>query len=151
LDGKKRKDQASSSKTDVKVTYQRGVPDYNYKIGTLRFIRNSRPPSKEVSKVPSACVLRKTGNCHPFSNIMNSDGHVAMQDPCLSLSFVTEDSFHQQIGLKFKDETRKVPHLEHSLYGAENLMLRRVAQKYESGHFVYRNVYCVVLCLDMFA
>ncbi|GFG35682.1 hypothetical protein Cfor_11468, partial [Coptotermes formosanus] len=47
LDGKKRKDQASSSKTDVKVTYQRGVPDYNYKIGTLRFIRNSRPPSKE--------------------------------------------------------------------------------------------------------
>ncbi|PSN57078.1 hypothetical protein C0J52_01311 [Blattella germanica] len=47
LDGKKKKESPSSSKTPMKVAYQRGIPDYNYKIGTLRFIRNSRPPSKE--------------------------------------------------------------------------------------------------------
>jgi hypothetical protein len=29
-------------------------------------------------------------------------------------SIQQEVSFHQQIGLKFKEETRKVPHLEHS-------------------------------------
>nr|QBH74173.1 ubiquitin fusion degradaton protein [Orthoderella ornata] len=47
LDGKKKKDASSSSDAPIKVAYQRGVPDYNYKIGTLRFLRNSRPPSKE--------------------------------------------------------------------------------------------------------
>jgi hypothetical protein len=81
LDGKKKKEQASSSKADVKVTYQRGVPDYNYKIGTLRFIRNSKPPSKEVSKGVSTFVLYKTRNCHPFSDITNSGGDLAMQGP----------------------------------------------------------------------
>ena len=81
LDGKKKKEQASGSKADVKVSYQRGVPDYNYKIGTLRFIRNSKPPSKEVSGGLSMFVLYKTRNCHPFSDIMNSVGHLAMQEP----------------------------------------------------------------------
>jgi hypothetical protein len=39
--------------------------------------------------------------------------------------------FHQQIGLKFKEETSKVLHFEHSfLYGAENWTLRKVDQKY---------------------
>jgi ubiquitin fusion degradation protein 1 len=57
LDGKKKKDISTSSKTAVKVAYQRGVPDYNYKIGTLRFLRNSRPPSKEVSKSLPTFVL----------------------------------------------------------------------------------------------
>ncbi|KAJ9591503.1 hypothetical protein L9F63_001989 [Diploptera punctata] len=47
LDGKKKKEAQAASKTPMKVTYQRGIPDYNYKIGTLRFIRNSRPPAKE--------------------------------------------------------------------------------------------------------
>ncbi|XP_069698965.1 ubiquitin recognition factor in ER-associated degradation protein 1 [Periplaneta americana] len=47
LDGKKKKEAPANNKTTVKVPYQRGVPDYNYSIGTLRFIRNSRPPSKE--------------------------------------------------------------------------------------------------------
>jgi len=81
LDGKKKKEQASSNKGDVKVTYQRGVPDYNYKIGTLRFIRNSKPPSKEVSRWLSTFVLHKTPNCHPFSVIMNSGDDLAMQEP----------------------------------------------------------------------
>jgi hypothetical protein len=74
LDGKKKKEQASSSKGDIKVTYQRGVPDYNYKIGTLRFIRNSKPPSKEVSRGLPTFVLYKTCNCRPFSDITNIGG-----------------------------------------------------------------------------
>jgi hypothetical protein len=37
--------------------------------------------------------------------------------------------FHQQIGLKFKEETSKVLHLEHSC-GAETLTLWKVDQKY---------------------
>lgn len=28
-------------------TYVRGIPDYDYKIGTLRFMRNSKPKAKE--------------------------------------------------------------------------------------------------------
>jgi hypothetical protein len=39
-------------------------------------------------------------------------------------------SFHQQIGLKFKEETSKVLHLEQTLYGAESWTLRKVDQKY---------------------
>ncbi|KAK6641530.1 hypothetical protein RUM44_013242 [Polyplax serrata] len=43
LDGKKRKDSTSHEITCSKPTYQRGIPDYNYKIGTLKFMRNSKP------------------------------------------------------------------------------------------------------------
>ncbi|XP_026472540.1 ubiquitin fusion degradation protein 1 homolog isoform X2 [Ctenocephalides felis] len=46
LDGKKRKD-SGMSETIVKQTYVRGIPDYDYKIGTLRFMRNSKPKAKE--------------------------------------------------------------------------------------------------------
>jgi ubiquitin fusion degradation protein 1 len=60
LDGKKKKEIPTSSKTAVKVAYQRGVPDYSYKIGTLRFLRNSRPPSKEVNKALSTFVFHLT-------------------------------------------------------------------------------------------
>jgi hypothetical protein len=38
--------------------------------------------------------------------------------------------FHQQIGFKFKEETSKVLHLEHSLYGTETWTLRKIDQKY---------------------
>jgi hypothetical protein len=41
-----------------------------------------------------------------------------------------EDSFHQQIGLQFKDETSKMLHLDYSFYGAETWTLGKVDQKY---------------------
>jgi hypothetical protein len=39
-------------------------------------------------------------------------------------------TFHQQIGLTFKEETSEVLGLEHSFYGAEMWTLRKVDQKY---------------------
>lgn len=47
LDGKKKKDGGTSEPTIPKVPYQRGIPDYNYKRGTLHFLRNSRPPQNK--------------------------------------------------------------------------------------------------------
>ena len=38
-------------------------------------------------------------------------------------------NFRKQIGLKFKEETGKVLHLELSFYGDENCTLRKVDQK----------------------
>jgi hypothetical protein len=37
------------------------------------------------------------------------------------ISIQQEGSFHQQAELKFKEETSKLLHLEHSLHGAEKL------------------------------
>lgn len=39
LDGKRRKDSVSSDTTPPKPTYVRGIPDYDYEIGSLKFIR----------------------------------------------------------------------------------------------------------------
>ncbi|XP_013142187.1 PREDICTED: ubiquitin fusion degradation protein 1 homolog isoform X1 [Papilio polytes] len=56
LDGKKKK-LTSESESDLQSTqarqsYVRGIPDYEWTVGTLRFIRNSRPPSaKEEAPV----------------------------------------------------------------------------------------------------
>lgn len=50
LDGKKKKTTSISEEPPASkpVPYQRGIPDYNYKIGTLKFLRNSKPaPSKD--------------------------------------------------------------------------------------------------------
>ena len=47
LDGKKRKDSATSDIIPPKPVYVRGIPDYDYQIGTLRFIRRSTKPGKE--------------------------------------------------------------------------------------------------------
>ena len=41
-----------------------------------------------------------------------------------------EEFFYQQIGLKFKEETREVLRLEIALYGAETWTLRKVDSKY---------------------
>lgn len=41
LDGKKRKDSTSSDITVPKQPYVRGIPDYDYEVGFLRFIRRS--------------------------------------------------------------------------------------------------------------
>jgi len=41
LDGKKRKDSTSSDQASPKPVYVRGIPDYDYQIGTLKFIRRT--------------------------------------------------------------------------------------------------------------
>ncbi|XP_025196286.1 ubiquitin recognition factor in ER-associated degradation protein 1-like isoform X2 [Melanaphis sacchari] len=43
LDGKKKKENADDSLNQVKAAYQRGIPDYNYTLGTIQFLRNIRP------------------------------------------------------------------------------------------------------------
>lgn len=52
LDGKKKKkDDSSTSDSSVsKVVYQRGIPDYDYKIGTIQFFRYSKPKSSDEPK-----------------------------------------------------------------------------------------------------
>lgn len=39
LDGKRRKDSASTDSGTPKPVYVRGIPDYEYEIGSLRFLR----------------------------------------------------------------------------------------------------------------
>jgi hypothetical protein len=41
-----------------------------------------------------------------------------------------KNSFHQQTGLKFNEETSKVVPLEYRMYDAETWMLQKVDQKY---------------------
>ncbi|XP_023288378.1 ubiquitin fusion degradation protein 1 homolog isoform X2 [Orussus abietinus] len=49
LNGKKRKDSGQSDILSEKPVYIRGIPDYDYKIGTLKFLRNIKPANtKEV-------------------------------------------------------------------------------------------------------
>ena len=53
LDGKTKRTTSESGSTangPTKVEYVRGIPDYDYVIGTLTFIRNSRPPKIDASK-----------------------------------------------------------------------------------------------------
>ena len=49
-----------------------------------------------------------------------------------------EDSFRQQIGLKFKEQTSKTVHLEHGLCNAETWTLRKVDQKYVGSLEMWR-------------
>ncbi|KAM7311761.1 ubiquitin recognition factor in ER-associated degradation protein 1 [Ixodes scapularis] len=46
LDGKARS-QESTSNDVVKLPPRRGIPDYDYEIGTLRFIRTARPAQED--------------------------------------------------------------------------------------------------------
>ena len=49
LDGKKRKESGQIDSQTEKPVYIRGIADYDYKIGTLRFLRNVKPINiKEV-------------------------------------------------------------------------------------------------------
>lgn len=43
LDGKRRKESNNSDPTPMKQAYMRGIPDYDYEIGSLKFLRNSKP------------------------------------------------------------------------------------------------------------
>ena len=52
LDGKTKRTTSESGSTangPSKVEYVRGIPDYDYIIGTLNFLRNSKPP-KNISQ-----------------------------------------------------------------------------------------------------
>ncbi|KAK4877863.1 hypothetical protein RN001_010369 [Aquatica leii] len=50
LDGKRRKDSGSSETTPPRATYVRGIPDYDYQIGTLKFLRQATKLSTDDSK-----------------------------------------------------------------------------------------------------
>lgn len=39
LDGKKRKDSVSNDQAGPKPVYVKGIPDYDYQLGTLKFMR----------------------------------------------------------------------------------------------------------------
>lgn len=41
LDGKKRKDSTSNEASSSKTVYVKGIPDYDYQIGSLKFIRRT--------------------------------------------------------------------------------------------------------------
>lgn len=43
LDGKKKRTMSETEAPKVKQDYVRGIPDYDYEIGFLKFIRNSKP------------------------------------------------------------------------------------------------------------
>uniref|UniRef100_A0A1B6HJF9 Ubiquitin fusion degradation protein 1 homolog n=1 Tax=Homalodisca liturata TaxID=320908 RepID=A0A1B6HJF9_9HEMI len=45
--------QGNKSSGVAKVPYQRGIPDYNYTVGTLQFIRNNKPPAEKENKEPT--------------------------------------------------------------------------------------------------
>ena len=50
LDGKKkRKESEGEVPTKMKQEYVRGIPDYDYEIGFLKFIRNSKPKNNGKS------------------------------------------------------------------------------------------------------
>ena len=49
LDGKKKRTTSESEVPKVKQEYVRGIPDYDYEIGLLKFIRNSKPKKNGAS------------------------------------------------------------------------------------------------------
>lgn len=67
LDGKKKKDSSPTENTVEKPVYVRGIPDYDYQIGTLRFLRNVKPTNNQevmflkilVKTVLFLCILFK--------------------------------------------------------------------------------------------
>lgn len=61
LDGKKRKDSGSTDSVPVKPVYVRGIPDYDYTIGTLRFIRRSTKPCRDSESSSQFKAFSGTG------------------------------------------------------------------------------------------
>nr|QBH74172.1 ubiquitin fusion degradaton protein [Nicoletia phytophila] len=64
LDGKKKKESGGSMQSGVRIPYERGIPDYNYRIGTLRFLRNSRPSSVKENSDDSVDFKAFSGTGH---------------------------------------------------------------------------------------
>ncbi|XP_058799078.1 ubiquitin fusion degradation protein 1 homolog [Phymastichus coffea] len=50
LDGKKKKESVHTEAPLDKPVYIRGIPDYNHKIGTLKFLRHVKPVNNEQAK-----------------------------------------------------------------------------------------------------
>ncbi|XP_066586053.1 ubiquitin fusion degradation protein 1 homolog [Prorops nasuta] len=50
LDGKKRKESSQAEQLFNKPAYVRGIPDYDYQIGMLRFLRNMKPINNKETK-----------------------------------------------------------------------------------------------------
>lgn len=46
LDGKRRKDSTGADPSTSKAVYIRGIPDYDYELGTLKFLRKSKPKNE---------------------------------------------------------------------------------------------------------
>ncbi|CAH1164793.1 unnamed protein product [Phaedon cochleariae] len=62
LDGKKRKDSTSSESSAPKVVYVKGIPDYDYQIGTLKFIRRTvKQKSKDEEETSEFQAFSGTG------------------------------------------------------------------------------------------
>jgi hypothetical protein len=53
-------------------------------------------------------------------------------------AFNEEDSLHQQIRLRAKEETSEVLHLDIALYGVETWTLRKLDQKYVENSEMWR-------------
>ena len=49
LDGKKKRTTSESELPKLKQEYVRGIPDYDYEIGFIKFIRNSKPKNNGKS------------------------------------------------------------------------------------------------------
>ncbi len=53
LDGKKKRTSSEGETSKPKVEYVRGIPDYDYEVGFLRFIRNPKPKAKQNGEDPA--------------------------------------------------------------------------------------------------
>lgn len=52
LNGKKKKENETDDKSSqIKAAYQRGIPDYDYTVGTIQFLRNIRPVTNETKVI----------------------------------------------------------------------------------------------------
>jgi len=71
LDGKKRKDSTSTDTPAVKPVYIRGIPDYDYKPGFLRFIRRVEKPSTSKDKDDGDEFKAFKGSGHCLRNSRN--------------------------------------------------------------------------------
>lgn len=65
LDGKRRKDSTSNDASSSKPVYVRGIPDYDYEVGFLRFIRriDKGENSKEKEETEEFRPFSGTGFC----------------------------------------------------------------------------------------
>ncbi|KAL7287131.1 hypothetical protein TKK_0018748 [Trichogramma kaykai] len=61
LDGKKRKDSSQKEFQTAKPTYVRGIPDYEYNIGTLSFLRNIMQINDKEEKTEEEVFQAFTG------------------------------------------------------------------------------------------
>ena len=51
LDGKKKRTNSENEVQSKQLAeYTRGIPDYNFEVGNIKFIRNSKPKKKEAEK-----------------------------------------------------------------------------------------------------